>query len=56
MKIVLISVENTLVCFGVRMISAVLRKAGHDVKILFVPREYNHVESEDDLKSSCRLG
>ncbi|MBN1879768.1 B12-binding domain-containing radical SAM protein [bacterium] len=50
MKIVLISVENTLVCFGVRMISAVLRQAGFNVKILFVPKEFNHLETEEELE------
>ncbi len=49
MKIVLISVENTLVCFGIRMISAVLKQDGHNVQTLFVPREFNDLESEKDL-------
>lgn len=53
MKIVLISVENTLVCFGIRMISAVLKQSGHDVRILFVPREFNHIESSEEIEKIC---
>jgi len=49
MKVLLISAENTLVCFGIRMISAVLKEAGHDVSILFLPREYNDLENKKDL-------
>lgn len=54
MKILLISVENTLVCFGVRMISAVLKQAGYSVSILFVPREYNDLETSEEGKSIAR--
>jgi radical SAM superfamily enzyme YgiQ (UPF0313 family) len=49
MKTLLISTENTLVCFGVRMISAVLKQAGHPVEILFLPREFNQLESQDEV-------
>lgn len=49
MKILLISVENTLVCFGVRMISAVLKREGYDVQILFIPKEFDQLESEREL-------
>lgn len=50
MKILLISVENTLVCFGARMISAVLKQEGYDVQILFIPREFDDLESEQELR------
>ncbi|MCD4653038.1 B12-binding domain-containing radical SAM protein [bacterium] len=49
MNILLISVENTLVCFGIRMISAVLKRAGYDVSILFIPREFNDIEDLKEL-------
>ena len=49
MKILLISVENTLVCFGVRMISAVLKREGYDVQILFIPKEFGQLETEQEL-------
>ncbi len=49
MKILLISFENTLVCFGVRMISAVLKRAGYETHILFLPREFNDLETDSDV-------
>ena len=49
MRILLISLENTLVCFGLRMISSVLKRAGYSTTILFLPREFNNLETDEDL-------
>ena len=49
MKVLLISVENTLVCFGIRMISAMLKRAGYDTHVLFLPREFNDLETPPEL-------
>ncbi|MBN1297168.1 B12-binding domain-containing radical SAM protein [bacterium] len=51
MKVLLISVENTLVCFGVRMISATLKREGWDTHILFLPREFNDIETAEEIDS-----
>ncbi len=50
MRILLLSLENTLVCFGTRQIGAALKKEGHEVETLFLPREYLDFETEEDLK------
>ncbi len=54
MKILLISTENTLVCFGARMISAMLKRNGHSVELLFLPREFDDLESDADITEISR--
>ncbi|MBN1356881.1 cobalamin-dependent protein [bacterium] len=54
MKTLLISTENTLVCFGVRMVSAILKHAGHRVDILFLPGEFNQVETREETRKIAR--
>ncbi len=49
MKVLLISLENTLVAFGIRYIAAMLKKAGFDTSILFLVREHHDMESELEL-------
>jgi len=49
MKILLLSPENTLVCFGLRQVSAALKLDGHDVRALFMPREFNDEEPVSEL-------
>ena len=36
MKISLISLDRELLCFGIRILSASLKKAGHDVRLIFL--------------------
>lgn len=50
MKIVILSLENTLVCFGVRMLSAVLKQHNHDVSILFIPKEFDKCDPVEEVE------
>jgi hypothetical protein len=40
MNITLISFDRELYCIGIRILSAVLRKTGHNVQCVFLPTEY----------------
>lgn len=40
MNVTLMSFDRELYCIGIRIISAVLRKAGHNVQCVFLPTEY----------------
>ena len=40
MKIGLISPHPDIIAFGLRSLSACLKKAGHDVKLIFLAREF----------------
>ena len=54
MKVVILSLENTLVCFGARMIAAALRQHGDDVSILFAPKEFDQPDSDDEIDRIAR--
>ena len=37
MKVVLISLDREIMCIGVRLLSACLRQAGHETRVIFLP-------------------
>ena len=51
MKVLLISLEHTLVSFGVRHISSSLKEEGHQVISLFLVREFNEIENEREKEA-----
>jgi len=64
MNVTLISLDRELYCFGIRILSACLQKAGHQVKLLFMPPPESldqsvkfqstfSAELLDNLKSFC---
>lgn len=57
MKVTLISPLPDLYCYGLRMISASLKKEGHDVQMLFLTRTYTRPYDQrtmDDTVELCR--
>ena len=55
MKVLLVSVENTLVCFGHRYVASSLKAGGHEVASLFSAREYKDAESPAELAAMAEL-
>lgn len=55
MKIVLISLFPTFRVIGIRTLSAVLKKAGYDVKIIYFPKEFSERYSDKELDKLIEL-
>ncbi|MBN1105312.1 MAG: hypothetical protein JXL84_18005, partial [Deltaproteobacteria bacterium] len=50
MRIVLINVSSTLTSDGCRLIAALLKRAGHSVKSVFMARSEPHIYAEAELE------
>jgi radical SAM superfamily enzyme YgiQ (UPF0313 family) len=50
MKAVIIGVERALTCLGARYVSAALKAAGHESRMLFLAREFDDFESAAELE------
>jgi anaerobic magnesium-protoporphyrin IX monomethyl ester cyclase len=55
MKISLISVFPDIQCFGIRTLSAILKKEGHDVDLLFMAKDYWDKYEESELNELGEL-
>ena len=55
MKITLISIYPTVNSFGLRIISACLKKAGHDVNLIFLLKDFTDKYSETVLNDVVKL-
>ncbi|MBN2054606.1 B12-binding domain-containing radical SAM protein [bacterium] len=51
MKVLLLTTENTLVCFGLRQVAASLREDCHEVHSLFMPKEFDGTDSSAEIKA-----
>ena len=55
MKITLISIYPDLRSYGIRTISACLKKEGHDVDLIFIPKVYTERYEEQTLDDLVKL-
>jgi radical SAM superfamily enzyme YgiQ (UPF0313 family) len=55
MNISLISPYSNIVSVGLRILSACLKKNGHNVKLIFAPKEINEKYTKNDLKAITDL-
>ena len=55
MKITLLSPYHDLKAFGLRTLSACLKKEGHDVQFIFLPKRLNEKHKEQDLKGLVEM-
>lgn len=55
MKITLISPYPDLKVFGLRILSACLKKEGHNVQLIFLPKMFNEKYKEENLRELVKL-
>lgn len=53
MRVTLVSLDNSIVSFGARYVSSMLKRAGHETTILFVPLETERQLSSEDMAIVC---